>query len=115
MKTKLLIFILLFIRFSCVYGQVEESKAANELEITKFRSHIGYNSATKDSVWNTKNNIHLPSQPTFLSVTVSETNDTTNDSTKSAKSTMCLLCLVPRIQVQSFWRESLLRFMKAIF
>ena len=77
MKTKLLIFILLFIRFSCVYGQVEESKAANELEITKFRSHIGYNSATKDSVWNTKNNIHLPSQPTFLSVTVSEKNDTT--------------------------------------
>lgn len=77
MKTKLLIFILLFIRFSCVYGQVEESKAAKELEITKFRSHIGYNSATKDSVWNTKNNIHLPSQPTFLSVTVSEKNDTT--------------------------------------
>ncbi len=77
MKTKLLIFILLFIRYSFVYGQVEENKGGNELKITKFRSHIGYNSATKDSVWNTKNNIHLPSQPTFLSVTVSEKNDTT--------------------------------------
>lgn len=77
MKTKLLIFILLFIRYSFVYGQVEENKGGNELKITKFRSHIGYNSATKDSVWNTKNNIHLPSQPTFLSVTVSEKKDTT--------------------------------------
>lgn len=77
MKTKLLVFILLFIRYSFVYGQVEENKGANELEITKFRSHIGYNSATKDSVWNTKNNIHLPSQPTFLSIAVREKKDTT--------------------------------------
>ncbi len=59
-----------------MHGQIETNKRIDELEISNFRSHIGYNSSNKDSVWNINSKIHLPSQPTYLSLTVREKSDT---------------------------------------
>ena len=70
MKYRKYIFFLLICTFNNVYSNKICVRDTNKLEIIKFHTRIGV--YRKDSLWDISKKISLPSQPTFISVTLSD-------------------------------------------
>ena len=72
MKFRIFIFFVLTINSYYSVGQVLSETDSTSLHVTRFFTRIGV--FRKDSIWNLKKDMRLPSQPTFISITVEDSD-----------------------------------------
>ena len=72
MKHSIYTFILFISIISDVVGQTDSHIDTSNLQITRFHTRIGV--FRKDSIWNINKKINLQSQPTFISITVKDSD-----------------------------------------